>query len=52
MKKDNPKYCRCLRCNRKLKSEEAKKRGYGEHCWKAHKLDVKDKQSHLFVPKV
>lgn len=26
-------HLRCLRCGRKLKSQEAQKRGYGKKCW-------------------
>lgn len=29
---NNKEYLRCLRCNRKLKNEEAKKMGYGKVC--------------------
>lgn len=28
----------CIRCGRKLKSEEAKKLGYGPICWKKHNI--------------
>lgn len=34
-------YKKCLRCNRKLKTIKAQKRGYGDHCWKVHKKEVK-----------
>ena len=27
-------YDRCLRCNRLLKTDEARLRGYGDTCWK------------------
>lgn len=27
-------YDKCLRCGRKLKTEETRKRGYGDICWK------------------
>ena len=27
-------YDKCLRCSRKLKTEETRKRGYGDICWK------------------
>jgi len=33
---EEPKYIRCKRCNRVLKSENAQYRGYGEHCWKIY----------------
>ena len=48
MKNDNPVFCRCLRCNRKLKTEEAKKRGYGDYCWKEHKKEVERNHTCLF----
>ena len=51
MKENDSEFCRCLRCNRKLKTEEARKRGYGEHCWKEHKIDIQNNKSHLFVIK-
>lgn len=34
-------YEKCLRCNRILKSNKAKKRGYGDYCWHLHKLELK-----------
>ena len=48
MKEDNPEFCRCLKCNRKLKTDIAKKRGYGERCWQLHKLEMKHNHSYLF----
>lgn len=35
----------CLRCNRRLKTQEARERGYGEVCWKKH---LADRQTTLF----
>ena len=35
----------CLRCGRKLKSQEAKERGYGKICWEKRVLDC---QRNLF----
>ena len=29
----------CLRCNRKLKTEESKKLGFGKICWEKHNSD-------------
>lgn len=29
-------YRNCLRCGRKLKSEESKKLGFGKICWEKH----------------
>lgn len=31
---NNKLYDKCLRCGRKLKTEETRKRGYGDICWK------------------
>lgn len=33
-------YIKCLRCNRVLKTAQAKKRGYGNHCWHLHQLEI------------
>lgn len=41
------KYLRCKRCNRKLKTEEAQKRGYGQHCFQLHLLDLKKNKKDL-----
>ena len=30
----------CLRCNRKLKTEESKKLGYGKICWEKHNSEL------------
>lgn len=38
-------YDKCLRCNRKLKSEINRQRGYGEICWQ--KLNI-EKKGRLF----
>lgn len=35
----------CLRCGRKLKTDEAKVRGFGRICWEKH---LSDKQETLF----
>ena len=32
----------CLRCGRKLKSKESKKRGYGSYCYKKVNEEVKN----------
>ena len=34
-------YNKCQRCNRVLKSEKAKQRGFGDYCWKLYNLEVK-----------
>lgn len=34
-------YQKCQRCNRILKSDKAKKRGFGDHCWRLHNIDLK-----------
>lgn len=39
-------YDRCLRCNRKLKNQEAKKIGYGKVC--LEKIKKADKVKKLF----
>lgn len=36
---EEQKFLRCKRCNRKLKTELAQKRGYGDYCWKIHKQE-------------
>ena len=38
------KYTKCLRCGRKLKTEEAKERGFGQICWEKYRSDVKYKE--------
>lgn len=45
---------KCLRCNRKLTSQEAKQRGYGGHCWNLHIIEVKKNQRTLLdkVPEI
>lgn len=39
-------YTRCLRCNRKLQSEESKLLGYGRTCWE--KFNEEDSFKELF----
>lgn len=39
-------YTRCLRCNRKLRSEESKLLGYGKTCWE--KFNAEDNFKELF----
>ena len=34
-------YDKCLRCGRKLKTEETRQRGYGDICWKKVKENKK-----------
>lgn len=41
-------YKRCLRCNRILKSEKARQRGYGNHCWALYNIEVKKQRKSLF----
>ena len=43
----NPKtdYSKCKRCGRRLKTDEARERGYGTVCWKKH---LQDNQQSLF----
>lgn len=40
----NQKYLRCKRCHRRLKTEEAQKKGYGYHCFQLY-LDERKKKS-------
>lgn len=46
--KDKPTYNKCLRCNRKLKTEKAKFRGYGDYCWHLHIIEKRQKRNRLF----
>ena len=41
-------YTRCLRCNRKLKTESAMLRGYGDCCWKRIQLEKKQLKKTIF----
>lgn len=43
--KEQTVHLKCLRCGKRLKSEEAMARGYGKVCWEKHQ---KDRQSRLF----
>lgn len=43
----NQRYSKCKRCNRKLKTEEAQKRGYGQHCFQLHLTEVKKRSKNL-----
>lgn len=47
MKKLGQKYERCLRCHRKLKTVDAQKRGYGQHCFQLHLAELKRKSKTL-----
>lgn len=40
-------YIYCLKCKRKLKTEDAKLRGYGYICWKKHLNDISSKSNNL-----
>lgn len=40
-------YSRCKRCNRPLKSVEARQRGYGNLCWQKHQNE-RTKKAILF----
>ena len=54
----NEEYDRCLRCHRKLKNPEARKRGFGDVCWnKIKKVTGGDKrlftvQLHIYKNKI
>ena len=43
-------YQRCQRCNRILKNDIAKERGYGNYCWKIHNLEVAKNKKHGLDP--
>ncbi|WP_304393262.1 DUF6011 domain-containing protein [uncultured Clostridium sp.] len=43
----NQKYQKCKRCHRKLKTEEAQRRGYGQHCFQQHLLELKKNSKNL-----
>lgn len=43
----NNEYINCLRCGRKLKSEESKQLGFGKICWE--KYSKEDKHKQLFI---
>lgn len=47
---NNQNNIRCKRCNRPLKTSEARLRGYGDVCWKIHLVDQL-KQNSLFSMK-
>ena len=38
------KYIKCLRCGRKLKTEEAKEKGFGKICWEKYRNDISYKE--------
>lgn len=40
-------YQRCRRCNRKLKTEEAQKRGYGPHCFQLQRQEARKRNKDL-----
>lgn len=40
-------YHKCKRCNRALKTEKAKQRGFGDFCWKMHILEVNRTKKYL-----
>lgn len=42
-------YPRCLRCNKILKSNKAKLRGYGDCCWKQHLLELRNTSNKLLT---
>ena len=35
-------YIRCKRCNRLLRNDKARVRGYGDYCWKEHKKESRE----------
>lgn len=48
-KREEVEHEHCLRCGRKLRTAEARLRGYGLICFK--KMQVDDKRRPLFTPK-
>lgn len=44
---DQIRYIKCKRCNKPLKTLEARQRGYGDFCWKQHNIEVAKKQRTL-----
>ena len=42
-------YSRCKRCNRILKTELAKQRGYGEYCWRQYQKSVKNSKNRFVL---
>lgn len=45
---ERPIYTKCLKCNRKLKTERAKTRGYGDYCWRKHLKEEKANRKTIF----
>lgn len=45
---DKPIYTKCIKCNRKLKTERAKSRGYGDYCWRQHQKELKSNKKTIF----
>lgn len=44
---------KCQRCNRVLKTEKARQRGFGDFCWRLHNLEIHQKRKNLldsYVP--
>ena len=42
-------YNKCLRCGRKLNSEESKQRGFGNTCWEKYKSSISYKELFTLV---
>ena len=40
-------FTKCLKCNRILKNKLAQERGYGNHCWKLHTIEVQRQSRNL-----
>lgn len=38
---------RCRRCNRILRTEDARQKGYGKFCWKLHQLEIRQRGDDL-----
>lgn len=49
MQENDIKYTRCLKCNKILKTERAKQRGYGDICWKQYLSEMRNNSNKLLV---
>lgn len=45
---ENKEFEKCIRCNKPLKSKEARRRGYGDHCWKLYQKEISEKRNPLY----
>lgn len=47
MQFNDKEYNRCLKCNKLLKTKEARNRGYGDCCWKKHLIEMRNNSNKL-----